>query len=71
VGRSDQLPLDMTLLAAGQEVDYHHAIGSYGIDNAAEMPQTRGPVGQIAGSELAAIDHLQCSPAEVKSDAYH
>ncbi len=63
----DEIPLAMSLLAAGQKVEYQGAAGFYVLSTLGDSTENRGAIWGITGTQFANVDYHMCTPAEVDS----
>ena len=65
----DEIPLAMSLLAAGQKVEYQGAAGFYVLSTLGDSTENRGAIWGITGTQFANVDYHMCTPAEVDTMA--
>ena len=65
----DQIPLAMSLLAAGQKIEYQGAAGFYVLSSLGDSTENRGAIWEITGTQFTNVDYQMCNPAEVDSAA--
>ena len=66
--RFDQLAAGLQLAAAGQDIEYLGAAGSYVINSVGDSVDTAAALGTISGNSFITVGHDKCEASELVSN---